>query len=124
MSLTTVLHTFSQHCPNSPWAFVTALAAQVAADTFPAPALLHLKLGLILSLASQVRVSMLPVFPCVCLFVLVFCLSHIILYCSKIKYGQLFKLGIVSNMTLCLVLYLTFNSIQTYTTKLFLLLPL
>jgi hypothetical protein len=35
---------------------VAALAAQMAADMFPTPALMHLKLGLILSLASQVQV--------------------------------------------------------------------
>jgi hypothetical protein len=37
---------------------VAALAAQMAADLFPTPALLHLKLGLILSLASQVLESL------------------------------------------------------------------
>jgi hypothetical protein len=35
---------------------VAALAAQLAVDMFPTPALMHLKLGLILSLASQVQV--------------------------------------------------------------------
>ncbi|XP_033606674.1 minichromosome maintenance domain-containing protein 2 isoform X2 [Cryptotermes secundus] len=50
------LNAYLSHCcPSSPWALVAALAAQMAADMFPTPALLHLKLGLILSLASQGR---------------------------------------------------------------------
>ncbi|PSN50265.1 hypothetical protein C0J52_02368, partial [Blattella germanica] len=45
----------SQSCPQSPWAVVTALAAQIGFEMYPPTVLLHLKLGLLLSLASQGR---------------------------------------------------------------------
>ncbi|KAJ9597503.1 hypothetical protein L9F63_011628, partial [Diploptera punctata] len=52
-SICTLHSVLSYRCPHSPWSLVTALAAQMASDVYPTTALLHLKLGLLLSLASQ-----------------------------------------------------------------------
>lgn len=44
----------SEHCPGSPWAFVGAISSTLASNILPVSSFLQLKVGLMLSLATQV----------------------------------------------------------------------
>ncbi|XP_069678726.1 minichromosome maintenance domain-containing protein 2 [Periplaneta americana] len=54
-TISTLQAKLGEYCSHSPWALVATLAAQLASDLFPTTTLLHLKLGLLLSLATQGR---------------------------------------------------------------------
>ncbi|KAL0267141.1 UNVERIFIED_CONTAM: hypothetical protein PYX00_009492 [Menopon gallinae] len=44
---------FSENCPESPWAFVGAISSTLASNILPVSSFLQLKIGLMLSLATQ-----------------------------------------------------------------------